>query len=1104
VIRGVLFAALFSLGAVAAAHEEDFPLPLLAQAGGTGAVSDSARPSQPAGQTLPLRPTRTIDFTTDEGTWMSVDLAPNGQRIVFDLLGDLYEIDSSGGEAKALTRGMGFDAQPTYSPDGQWIAFISDRSGAENVWVMRNDGSDLRQVSLGGDDTVLVSPAWAPDGKSIYVSRFRWSLHNYELWRYELNGTEQLVVPIQDEGGNRKSTLGAVVSPDGRYVYFARRVGNASPVQLDDWSIVRRDVATGAEETMVTEPNAPGRQNYSGAYFRPALSHDGNWLAYATCFDGQTGLRLRDLRTGADRWLAFPIERDQIGAQSWQDLVPRYAFTPDDSAIILSRRGKFERLPIAAGEATPIPFTAKVALQLGPLTRVAVKEETGPVRARLMQTPEQSPDGKWLAFSALGHVYVMPLNGHGKPRRLTSGETPEFQPSWSPDGRTLAFITWTAANAGQVWTVPLAGGAPRQITEAAAYYSFPVFTPDGQAVIAVRSDNTARLHSMMEFGRQIREAALVTVPLAGGTSRVIAKGTFGGKPHFSSDANLAYLHTAAGLSSVHLSTGEIKAFSDVKGPGWYFQDGPVPVDESRLSPDGKYLLVNIAQQLHVLATPASGTTIDLSKPGLAHRRITDVGADFFEWADGGKTITWAVGSTFYRRPLADIKLNAADQPSWTADVSNKSRVAAFKAVVEVPRDDPRGSLLLRGARVITMRGDEIIDGGDILVRDGRIAAVGARGSIAAPAGATVQDVSGKTIVPGFIDIHDHVADIRRDVLSLDAWGLRARLAYGITTAFDPSSLSIDMFAYQDLIDAGIVTGSRLRTTGMAMFSFNRLASEQEARALLTRYRDHYRTSNVKQYLIGNRMQRQWIAQAAAEMGVMPTTEGSLSLKLDLTQIMDGFAGNEHALPTPLYRDVVELVARSRTSYDGTLQIDNGGAGAQDNLVIRDRPAQDPKFIGSRPYYVVAQTAMTRPWSEPLAMLYPRLGNDAARIQRAGGVIGMGSHGEIPGPGLHWEMEAHVHGGMTPMEALRAATIGSAEAIGRLHDLGSIEPGKLADLLILQTDPSVDIRHSKSIDQVMKGGRLYDSDTLDELWPRSRVQPPSWFAGERPDANIHRH
>ncbi|MBL8270099.1 MAG: PD40 domain-containing protein, partial [Steroidobacter sp.] len=523
-------AALLAISAMTFAHENDFPLPLLAQGDGGGGSTEVSRPRQPLGQVLPLQPTRTISFDTDEGTWMSVDLSANGRRIVFDLLGDLYGIDARGGRATALTRGLGFDTQPTYSPDGEWIAFISDRSGADNVWVMRADGSQPRQVSFGGDDTVLVSPAWAPDGQAIYVSRFRWSLNNYELWRYGLDGDERLVVPIQDAGAARKSSLGAVLAPDGRHVYFARRVGSAQPGQIEDWSIVRRDLTSGAEETLITEPAAPGRQHYPGAYFRPALSPDGNWLAYATRFEGQTGLRLRDLRNGADRWLAFPIERDQIDAQSWQDLVPRYTFTRDGSAIILSRGGKLERLPLVGGTATPIPFRATVDLQLGPLTRVAVKEDTGPVRARLIQTPEQSPDGNWLAFSALGHVYVMPLTGGGKPRRLTNFDTPEFHPSWSPDGRSIVFITWTAREAGQVWIAPLSGGKPRQITDSAAYYSYPVFTPDGTTVLAVRSDNTARLHATMEFGRQIREAALISLPVAGGAARVVARGTFGGKP----------------------------------------------------------------------------------------------------------------------------------------------------------------------------------------------------------------------------------------------------------------------------------------------------------------------------------------------------------------------------------------------------------------------------------------------------------------------------------------------------------------------------------------------------------------------------------------------
>lgn len=1106
------------------AHGPEEWQPLLASSPTSGAGPKlGVRPRQPPGQGLPLPPQRRIAFDTDEGTWMSVDISPDGRHIVFDLLGDLYALDAAGGRARPLTRGLAFDTQPTYSPDGRYIAFVSDRSGAENLWLVGADGSHPRQVSFGDDDSVLVSPAWSPDGSSLYVSRFLWSVNAYELWRYDLDGTETLIVPIKAEGEGREqavSSLGAAVSPDGRYVYFARHRADDASSGIPNWSIVRRklasaqaaggrDEASGVgqgrrereEEVLLPDPPGPGRRPFPGTFFRPALSPDGTLLAYATRYKGETGLRVRNLVTNEDRWLAYPIERDQLFARSWQDLAPRYAFTPDGSALVLSRHGKLERLPITGGVATPIPFTAHVELPLGMQTRVAIEQETGPVRARLMQTPEQSPDGEQLAFCALGHIYVMALDGRSAPRRLTVGHTPEdlleFHPSWSPDGRSITYITWTAQQAGHVWIVPAQGGAPRRLTLEADFYTHPVFTPDGQQVLAVRANHRGRLQTFMDIG-QVREAKLVALAVAGGSERVIYEGRFGSKPHFSAaHPGAALLRADQGLMAIDLTSGRTEPSAQLTGPGWYFLEGAVPVDDSRLSPDGKWVLAQVAQQLHLLAAPPPGETVDLADPGRAHRRITDVGADFFEWADGGATITWSIGSTFYRRPLADIELSPAAKADWSADVPVAPATQAFHAQVTLPRDVVQGSLLLCDARLITMRGEEVIERGDILVRDGRIAAIAPSGTLEIPEDTQVRDLAGKTIVPGFIDIHDHIADIRRDVLSTDSWGLQARLAYGVTTAFDPSSLSIDMFAYQDLVDAGKIVGSRVATTGMAMFSFNRLSSIEEARALLRRYRDHYRTRNAKQYLIGNRKQRQWLVQAAAELGMMPTTEGSLAFKLDVTQIMDGFAGSEHALPTPLYRDVIELLARSGTSYDATLQIQNGGFAAQDNFVIRDRPLTNEKFMRLRPYGVAAQSALSRPWIEPSIMLYPRLGGDAARIQRAGGVVGMGSHGEIPGPGFHWEMEAHVQGGMTPWEALRAGTIGSATAIGRAAEFGSLEVGKYADLIILDSDPREDIRRSQDIAEVMKGGRLYDADTLEELWPRRRPLDPPWFADEAP-------
>ncbi|WP_380876077.1 amidohydrolase [Sphingomonas sp. DBB INV C78] len=1062
------------------AHEPgELGLPWLSPSTTAGAAAPDAPAVQLPGQTLPMKPARHIRFETEAASWASLSVSPDGRSIAFDLLGDLYVMPIAGGRAKPIAQGLAFDTQPVFSPDGRWIAFVSDRSGAENLWVMRPDGSGARQISFRDDDTPLTSPAWSADGKAIFVSRFRADLNGYELWRHDLSGGQQLLAPVRASADQARSaftsSIGASASRDGQYLYYARLIGAPDFDKLSQWTIRRRDLASGAETELLPEP-ASRRGAPAGAFFRPIVSPDGRWLAYVTRFDVETALRLRELATGADRQLAFPVQHDQAEASNWQDIFPGFAFTPDNRSLIVGRNGAIERIDIATSAVTPIPFTAAVDAQLGALKRPDIREETGPVRARLIQTPELSPDGSRIAFSALGRIYVMPADGSQRPRRLTTAGDPEFHPTWSPDGGSIAFVSWTAKTSGHVWIAPADGSAPpRRLTETTDFYTNPSFTPDGRSVLALRSPQAARLLTYMEFGNQ-REATLVSLPLDGGPARAILSAKMGGKPHFAANPTQVYLKFADGLNAVDLATGQRRLAVSIVGPGYYFIEGPDSADDVRISPDGRHALALIAQQLHLVDLPAAdGATIDLSKPSPDHRRLTDVGADFFGWADGGRTIIWAVGSTIYRQPI-DAKAPTS-----------------VEAVVELPRDTPSGSILLRGARALTMKGDQVIEDADILVTNDHIAAIGPRGSLAMPAGTTIRDVAGKTIVPGFIDTHDHVADVRRDVLDMEPWGPAARLAYGITTAFDPSTLTIDGLAYQDLIDAGLAIGSRMPSTGPALFSYNRFASLDEVRAVLRRYRDHYRTSNIKEYRAGNRRVRQWVAMAAQEMGMLATTEGALSLKLELSQILDGYGGSEHALPVmPLGDDIIRFVAQSGTSYTTTLQITNGGPPAQDQFVARDNQHDDPKYRRFTPHFAADLKMRDRPWHIPSDYSFPAVAAGAAAIQRAGGLVGMGAHGELPGIGFHWEMEAHVMGGMTPAEVLHAATIGGATTIGRAAEFGSLEPGKYADLVILDADPRVDIRNSRRVSAVMKNGRLYDGASLDELWPRQRPHPAPWF------------
>ena len=1041
--------------------------------------------------TLPLKPARELNFVTHEGTWLSPDLSPDGRTIVFELLGDLYLLDSTGGSARPIATGLPFDSQPAFSPDGKSMAFLSDRSGVENLWVADVDGRDARQITHIDGDPILTSPCWSADGKTIFVSRFRPEYVAFELLSVDVvTGTSKVLIPIGDSPG--KSTVGAEASSDGRWLYYASQVGSKDS-EPPAWVIRRRDLQSSDEETLVEPPHSYRPDLVLGTFFRPLPSPDGKLLVYATRYGSEMWLRVLNLQTRTDHWLARLAQHDELEGSPWRDLAPHYAFTADSDALIVNDGGKLVRIAISDGTRVDIPFVAQVHLPLGHLNRPVIREETGPVHARIIQGPSVSPDGTRLAFSALGHIYTLQLNGRSKPQRLTRDAIGEFQPSWSPDGRTITYVRWTARDGGNVWLVDASGARPpRRLTSISAYYTDPVFTPDGQQIIVVSSSNDVRMHRYMEYGT-LRDADLVILPADGGEQRKIASGSMGGIPHFGPGHSQVEMLFGDGLNSVNLDGSGRKLIIQVTGPGYYFVPGRVPVDDLRLSPDGRWLLAQTSQQLFLLKTPpGEGTTIDLASPGVEHRKLTDVGADFFQWSADGRSIEWSVGSTWFSRPLASVHPANATSADQTADPGSPAK---FVADVAIPRADARGTLLLRGATALTMGPKGALPNADILVVNGRISAVGSRGTVQLPKGTEIRDASGKWALPGFIDDHDHVADVRRGILDLESWGVAANLAYGITTAFDPSTLSIDMLAYQDLIDAGLMTGSRIRSTGPAVFSFNEFASKEEVDRVLDRYRDFYRLRNLKLYRTGNRRVREWVSESARKHGLRVTTEGANSDKLDLSQVQDGVSGSEHALPaTPLYDDVIQLMARSGVSYNTTLMIEGGG---QDYFIVDRKPNSDPKLNRFAPRFIVDMKTRKRDWRDLSDDTFPAFAASARKVMLAGGIVGMGSHGEIPGLGFHWEMEAHVMGGWTPAEVLRAATLGSAEAIGRDADLGSLEPGKIADMVILDRDPLADIRNTLSISMVMQGGRLYDGSTLDELWPVTSSLPRPWYWDDRP-------
>ncbi len=1049
---------------------------------------------------LPLETTRRIEFTTDEATWLSLDVAPDGRSLMLEIAGDLYTLPIEGGEARAVLTGPPFESQPRFSPDGKWVAFLSDRSGAENVWIARPDGAEAKKLS-DDKDSEFASPTWSADGRYVIASRTNWGQATYELWMYHVEGGAgvQLTKAKPDPKtprSQRGNALGAVASPDGRYLYYARKNGGFQyNARFPLWQIARMDLRTGAEDILTQE---------QGSAIRPLLSPDGTKLVYGTRFDAETGLRIRDLATGADRWLRYPIQRDDQESAFTRDLLPGYAFTPDGEHVVTTSEGKILKISAATGEATGIPFSAKVAQDLGPALRFPRSVEEGPVRVRLIQDPALSPDGRRLAFSSLTRLYVMDLPS-GTPTAILPEGRRAFQPSWSPDGAFLAYSTWSAGE-GHIEKVRSSGGSPERLTRVAAFYSDPVWSPDGARVVALRAGAYDRFSNPIDFG-PAPGMDLVWIPAEGGDASLILPARGLGKPHFGKDPERVFLYLTPpgfgdggdhGLVSLRFDGTDRRQHLKVVGPGIYMNEEPVGANDARMSPDGAWALAHVSNQLYLLAVPPVGEapTVDIGKPAIPLKKLTGVGADYFGWSDGGKAVHWAIGSTLYRRPLASVGFPAKDtteggEPPPFVLGESEADVERIEVAVEARRAAPEGVMVLRGGRVVTMRGEEILDGADVVVRGSRIESVGTRGRV--PEGARVIDVRGKTIVPGFVDTHAHWFEIRRGILDVDNWSFLANLAYGVTAGLDVQTSTNDMFAYQDLVDAGEILGPRAYSTGPGIFSDNQFESIDHATSVLRRYKEHYRTRNLKSYIVGNRRQRQLVVQAAKELEMMPTTEGALDLKLDLTHVLDGFSGNEHSFPiVPLYKDVVELVAQSGMSYTPTLLVAYGGPWAENFYYTTTEVHDDEKLNRFLPHNLIDANTQRRPWFREDEHVFRKTAAQAAKIVRAGGRVGVGSHGQLQGLGYHWEAWSLAAGGLTPMETLRAATLHGAEIIGLAKDLGSIEPGKLADLVVLDENPLDDIHNTNTVRYVVKNGEVFEGSTLDRIWPSEKKLSPLWW------------
>ena len=1042
--------------------------------------------------TQSLGPSSEISFETSEGTWMNVDVSPDGRRVIFDLLGDLYTIPIEGGAATRLTSGPAFDMQPRFSPDGSVVAFTSDRDGNNNIWVMNTDGSELRQVTKEANRDVN-SPTWSPDGQYIFVRKHfvrRRSLGAGEIWMYHMSGEAGL--QVTERNGWQKDAGEPAISPDGRYLYYSKDATPGQTFQYNKnpygliYAVIRRDLTNGEEKTLVSRP---------GGSVTPVPSPDGKTLAFIRRVRFKTVLFLRELATG-EEWPIFDgLDRDMQEIWAIHGLYPQYSWTPDGEQIVIWGQGKIWRVDTSNGSVTEIPFTARVEQTVHHALRYQQEVAPDEFPVRMLRDVVTSPDGRYVAYSALGHIYVRQLPD-GEARRLTRDERLEFDPSFSPDGRWLVYTSWDDAERGRVRVVRIDGRRGREVIGTPGHYIEPSFSPDGNSIV-YRSTRGDRIR-----GRTHGENPGIFIVAADGSSEPQKVRDSGSQPMFDHAGRRIYVIDSQERKVVLLSV-------DLNGGKEFVHFKSDNATQIVPSPDGKWVAFTERYHAYVAAFPRSGRTVDLGPKVKSYpvARISRDAGMYLHWSGDSRAVHWSLGPEYFTRDLTrTFAFVEGGQEEPDAPEAEGIQIG-FSAETDVPT----GQVALVGARVVTLGGvmgnaGGVIENGTVVVEANRITAVGPADEVAVPSDAYRVDATGKTIIPGIIDVHAHVGSESNGILAQASWPLMANLAFGVTTSHDPSNRTETVFTNSEMIRAGLKLGPRLFSTGTILYG-----AETPSKAVVEKYEDavaHVRRMkavgafSVKSYNQRRRDARQMIIKAARELEMMVVPEGGALVYANETMVLDGHTGVEHALPVPVvYRDLAELFGRSKTGYTPTLIVGYGGLWGENYWYEHYNVWENERLLTFTPRDVVDSRSRRRlKAAGEEDYNHMRIARGAKAIADAGGLAQLGAHGQLQGLGAHWELWMFVQGGMTPIEALRVATINGAQYLGLDQDLGSIEEGKLADLVVLTRNPLEDIRNTDSVEMVMVNGRLYDAATLNQIGNHRSQRPVLYWERTRPNVS----
>lgn len=1014
-----------------------------------------------------------VPLKTDEGTWMNLDVSPDGKQIVFDMVGDIYIMPATGGKATPLRSGLPYEVQPRFSPDGKQISFTSDAGGGDNIWVMNVDGSDARQITK-ESFRLLNNAIWTPDGQYLIARKHftsQRSLGAGEMWMYHITGGSGM--QLTERKNDQQDVNEPTISPDGKYLYYCEDVYPGGYFQYNKdpnsqiYQTKRYSFEDGSIENIAGGP---------GGACRPTVSHDGKMLAFVRRVREKSVLYLQNLETGEEWPVYDQLNKDQQEAWAIFGTYPNMSWSPDNSHLYFWAGGKIKKLNISSLEVTDIPFDVETNLKIAEALRFKHDIDPDQFEVKVIRNAVTSPDGKTLLFNALGHLYTKSLP-NGKPKRLTESTDYEFEPSFSPDGNTIVYVTWDDEKMGQVYKLSLKGrnNKPVQLTNQQGIYRSPSVSPDGQHVVFVKESGNSILGNTFD-----KNPGIYTLSINGGKAKRIVEE--GGYPMYNKTGDRIFYQTGGyffgsltkTLKSVDLNGEDEKTHVESK-----YANRLVP------SPDNEWIAFINLHEAYIAPLPKTGHAVNID-PGTSALPVSQISRDAginLHWSADSKKIHWTLGEEYFTNDIKERFTFLEGSPDSIPPVDT----VGLKVGLTANTYRPTGSIAFTGARIITMEGDQVIENGTIVVENNKIEAIGKNEEVTIPKGAKVYDVKGKTIMPGIVDVHAHVSAFGYGITPKKHWPLYANLAYGVTTSHDPSANTETVFSMAELIKAGMMNGPRLFSTGIILYGADgdfkaKINSLDDARSAIRRTKA-FGAFSVKSYNQPRRNQRQQVIQAARELKMMVVPEGGSTFFHNMTQVIDGHTGIEHNIPVaPVYKDIHTLWGNSKTGYTPTLIVNYGGLNGEYYYYQHYNVWENEKLLKYYPRGIIDSRSRHRTMApeKEYENGHILVSKTCKALSDHGVKVNLGAHGQLQGLGAHWELWMLHQGGMSNMEALRAATMNGAHYIGLDDQIGSLKEGKLADLIVLDKNPLEDIHNTNSVIYTMVNGRLYDTSTMNEI------------------------